>query len=1421
MKRKKIACLLGCGVLGLLIVGGIHLNAYPTKAYDLTLNLFESRAMQFEEKACLSTDSKYSNDETGVRVRGQMGSYLEMNGMSGGFDMAFVPEGGLKGVTFTFTDETTKNSFDLVLNYEDKNISSYVQCAEEKVGLYYDTNFGLVNVTPIHNAVGRYTTTSNDYKATDVSFDPETMSVAVEDKIVWVLNKNFSDGKSVGFAFDGFETYTMRMSFSSVNGESSAIIYSVNDYAFTNEVLIPSVAPRLYANFTHEGVVGCEYTLPLPYAYDVAEGAISAEEVDVTVSLGSENILVNDGKFTPSKAGEYTILYSVENSVGLACGKSYTLTVHEKADGEFLFENVLPEQTLGVNTLAYFPSVTYENPAILTVQQPVVCAEIFKDGQSVLKKDNVSEGFAFAFAQTGEYEVVFSPVYPYYAQDTYRYEINVEDGVGYVLSAPIQNYYASGDMFKVPSLTFQTAQGEIEATSIMQFPDGACYSANNIELSQEGEYTLIYTADDGANTYKKTFSFFTKVALDSLFETTGTVSMYNGSYSWNENYTGLVAELSTGATMTYKNVVDLSKYNFEPGKENQPLFEVLIDPYTAYRADAVLFEFVLTDLYNPNNQVTIQLTTMQEELESSWGVLRAGHSGYGTVGLEGDVDEKNNYTGLLWRNTTSGFLFNGSITASPNENFKEQIIPTSIYFDYEDRSIHADNHVGQRHLIADLDHESYFSVPWDGFTTGECTITLNIKQLSGSQARLVFLSMDGNDFSEHDFIDNTPPEVSVDIGEEEIAFGVVGKPYPLFDAFAVDNINGVVNASKEVFYLYGGNKFHVDVKNNAFTPEYAGDYLVVYSARDISGNIGTYEFKVKVQEDDFYDESPLSIALSEGYPTQTTVGRLIQIAKVESVFGGVGRNEYYVEVTDENGKEVDLVKDCFRPIEAGKYTVRYHLSDYIGEKAEYTYEVNVTAHDGVIYQAEKVSFPKVVLAGIEYELPTILAYDYKTGVAVEKQTTVSIIDQNGKNVALIDGKLVVSDPNITSVKIIYGCEGRTENYTKEIPVRVVVDEYDRYQFTSYFYGENVVIQQDTNAVLVTTQTQGAMVEFLKSVIGTNFSFALQADQSKQGLQAFSVYLTNAANVEQFLKFTIIKDGDGALVRINDGEAVSIVGSFTGASNYDFALHYKAYQKAFFDARGAKLAIVKTYANGDVFDGFSGSTVKVSVCFDEFVGEAGIRMVSLNGQSFVENGSDAIVPEVSYAQTIGGLYEIGEVITINDYYATDVLGNVHCFVTVKLGNQYVKDTQGNTLKEYPYYEGLSLEFTAPGDYFIYLVAKDYVWLDGKIEYGERNSVKLPTVSVNTEAVPTLTIEGNVPSSAKVGDRISLPAPKTNAENAKLLVLVIDPYGTNWYVEADENGKYAYTLQMKGTHTIKFIVMDRDFNYLELVKTIQVS
>ncbi len=1421
MKRKKIAFWLGCSALGLLIAGGTQLKDHPAKAYDLTLNLFESRAMLFEEKATLAADSAYSNDAKGLRVSGKTGSYLEMNGMSGDFDMTFVPEGGLKGVTFSFTDETTKNSFDLVLNYEDKNISSYVQCAGEKVGLYYDTNFGLANVTAIYNSAGRYTTTGNDYKATDVSFDPETMSVAVEGSTVWALNKSFSDGKSVGFAFDGFETYTMRMSFSSLSGESSAIVYSVNDYAFTQEVLIPSVAPKLYANFTHEGVVGKEYTLPLPYAYDVADGMISAQKANVTVSFGKEKILVNDGKFTPSKAGEYTVIYSVENSVGAVCGKSYTLTVHEKVDSEFLFENELPEQTLGVNTLAYFPSVTYENPAILTVQQPVVCAEIFKDGQSVLKKDDVSEGFAFAFAQTGEYEVVFSPLYSYYAQDTYRYEINVEDSVGYVLSAPIQNYYTSGDMFKVPSLTFQTSEGEIKASSIMRFPDGACYSANNIELSQEGEYTLIYTAVGETNTYKKTFSFFTKVALDSLFETTGTVSMYNGAYSWNENYTGLVAELSTGATMTYKNVVDLSKYSFEQGKENKPLFEVLIDPYTAYRADAVLFEFVLTDIYNPNNQVTIQLTTMEETLDCAWGVLRAGHSGYGTVGLEGDVDEKNNYTGILWRNVTSGFLFNGSMTASPNTSFKDQIIPTSIYFDYEDRSVHADNHVGQRHLIADLDHESYFSVPWDGFTTGECTITLNIKQFSGSQARLVFLSMDGNDFSGHDFIDNTVPEVSVDIGEEEIAFGVVGKPYPIFDAFAVDNVNGVVNVSKEVFYLYGGNKFHVDVKNDAFTPEYAGDYLVVYSASDLSGNIGTYEFKVKVQEDDFYDVSPLTVVLSEGYSTQTISGRLIQIAEIESVSGGVGRNEYSVEVTDKNGKAVDLVKGCFRPVEAGKYTVRYHLSDYIGEKAEYTYEVNVAAHDGVIYQAEKVSFPKVILAGIEYELPTVLAYDYKTGAAVEKQTTVRIIDQNGKEVALTDGKLVISASNVTSVKIVYSCEGRTETYTKEIPVRVVVDEYGRYQFKSYFYGENVELQQEENAVLVTTQTQGATVEFLKSVIGTNFSFALQADQSKQGLQAFSVYLTNEANVEQFLKFTIIKDGDGALLRVNDGEAVSIVGSFTGASNYDFALHYKAYQKAFFDARGAKLAIIKTYANGDAFDGFSGSTVKVSVCFDEFVGEAGIRMVSLNGQSFVENGSDAIIPEVSYAQTVGGLYEVGDVITISDYYAADVLGNVHCFVTVRLGNQYVKDTQGNTLNEYPYYEGLSVKFTTPGDYFIYLVAKDYVWLDGEIEYGERNSVKLPTVSVNTEAVPTLTIEGKVPSSAKVGDRISLPTPKTNAENAKLLVLVIDPYGTNWYVEADENGKYAYTLQIKGMHTIKFIVMDRDFNYLELVKTIQVS
>ncbi len=1421
MKKKKLLTLLACGAITLATVGGFNLTGYRTNAYDLTLNLFDSRNMLFEEKAVLAEDSVYYNERKGLRVSGKQGSYLEIDGMSGNFDMQFVPEGELKGVTFTFTDEKTGNAFDFVVNYVDKNLSAYVDCNGEQVGLYYVKNFGLANVTAIYNDKGSYTTTENDYRETDVSFNPETMSVAVEGVTVWSLKQSFSDGKSVGFAFDGFETYTTRMTFSNLKGQSSAMVYSVNGYEFTKEVLLPSVAPRIYANFTHEGVVRQTYTLPTPYAYDVADGQILAEKVDAIVLFGAEQVTVTDGAFTPQKAGEYTVMYSVENSVGALGKKSYTFMVNETFDGSFVFADALPEQEIGVHTLAYFPSVTYENAALLTVKKPVVSATVLKAGEQVFEQENANDGFSYAFSEQGEYEIVFAPVHACYENDTFSYTVNVNGSVGYVLDRPVQNVYSSGDTLKVPALTFQTAEGELKTESKIRFPDGAYYTANSVRLTQEGEYALIYTATGEQGVYEKTFTFSVKVALSSLFESTGKVSMHNGAYSWNENYNGLVVEMSAGATLTYKNVIDLSKYTFTPGAKNQPLFEALVDPYTAYSADAVLFEFVLTDLYDPENQVTVQLSTMEENKDCTWGVLRAGHSGYGTVGLEGDVDEKNNPTGLLWRNVTSGFLFNGSITASPNSNFKDQIIPTSIYFDYEGRSVHADNHVGQRHLIADLDHESYFNVPWDGFTTGECTLELRVKQFANTKARLVFLGVDGNDFSNHDFKDAQAPVLTVDVGEGEIPFGVVGKKYPLFNGTAVDNVNGVVNVSTEVFYKYGGSRFHIDVKDGAFIPEEEGEYLVVYSAKDYTGNVGSFTFTVVAKEEDYYAVSPLTVTLEENYETQTVAGKSVRVATVEELSGGAGRATYSVAVTDGNGEKLDLEKGYFRPLEAGKYMVRYSITDYLGESAEYTYEVNVTAHNGVIFETENLVLPKAVLTGVEYEFPTVVVRDYQTGSAVEKTATVSVFDEDGNAIELKNGKLAVGDWNTESVTVVYACEGRTETYSQTIPVRVSVDEYGRYQFASYFYGENVAVTQDEQDVLLTTDVQGARAEFLKDVVGTNFNLALTADTNRLGLQKFSVYLTNGKNEENYLKFTFIKNGDGALVSFNDGEATEIVGSFTGASNYNLTLRYKSYQKAFFDGRGAMIAIAKTYANGSPFDGFALSTVKVSVVFDEFVEEAGIRFVSLNGQTFLKNGMDAVAPEASYAQTVGGLYKLGETIEIRDYYALDVLGNAKCFVTVRLGNTYAKDTQGNTLNEYPYYEGLSVPLDAVGDYFIYLVSKDYLWLENKIEYGERSSVKIPTVSVNAEQAPTLSIQGSVPKSGEVGKKISLPTPSTDVEGAKLSVLVIDPYGTNWYVQADENGKYAYVPKMKGEHTVKYIVMDGAFNYLEIVKTVRVS
>ena len=1439
MTKRKVRTLIilaACFILALLVAILPYKSSVDTKAYDLTLSVFSSRKMELEEGARLAETSSYSDDRKGLRVTGKNGSYVGMKEtVAGKFDMTWIPENGLSAVTYTFENAVSKESFDLVVTFGGTNISSYVECNGEKAGLYYRGKKGLSDVTAIYNSIDTYTECANEYKAVTVSFDPETMSVQVANTLVWSFLSDFSDGRKVGFAFDSFETYTVKMAFSNAKAGASAIIYDINGQNLENTLMLPDAAPRIFAKFGYDGVVGQKYTLPQANVYDVLDGVIPASECEVAVFYDGDPIALENGAFTPTKTGKYQIDYTAENEAGFATTQTYKLNVNSAYGGEMVFGGQLPEAEVGAKTQLSFPAVEYVNGNISAFAEIPVSAEIFKDGTSVKTVEDARNGFTYTPSEAGSYEVVYKPVHTYYGGDEYAVGISVTaDKIGYTLNGTLESEYTTLDKVSIPSMTMHTPDGDLEATWKIQFPNGGLYQNQSIKTTEAGTYNIIYTASNGENTYEIVRSFDVLVAPASLFETTGDVTMSDGAYSHNESISGLVVEAKKGGVIAYDNVIKLNEYDYENDKQNALLCELRVDPYTAFNADFLNLEIVLTDIHDPDNYVTIVLSQLWENENNRWSVLRAGHAGQPTVGLEGTFDENHNPNGNVHKNE-AGFLFNGSMSATPNPDTSLALISTKIYFDYATRSVYAqyDNLTGNnasRALVADLDHDAYFDVPWGGFTTGECVLTIEPKSYVNTTARYVLLNVDGHNFTNAAFRDETAPKLVVETaaanGNTDIPDGIVGKEYPLFNAVAVDDINGVVDVKTRVYYRYANNYFDINVTESGFMPEYAGEYLVVYTATDLSGNESEYSFTVTVHEETYYNDNQMFATLSTGYETQTMAGKLVEVAKAENCGGGVGRVSYSVSVSGPNGENVALTNGAFRPTTSGTYTVNYTLVDYVKTQFVQSYEIEVAPHNGVIFFTEEISVPVVLLNGIEYSLPQMRALDYASGSAVEKLTTLTIKDQDGNALQAKNGVFAVTDSTVTSVTLSYACPN-TE-YTKEyvVPVRQTRDSDGNYNYDAYFYGEGVAVEQADNYIQLKTSTQGATVEFLRNVLAEKLIFEVAADAvSADTFTAFKVVFTDAKNSDIAIEFTVVKDGSGARVSMNGGAYAPMTGSFTGESNYRFIFKYNASTKMFKDALSSTIGVAKTCANGDAFNGFTSGAVKISVCFEQLDGEAALNVYAINNQNFKGGDSrkDYRAPEIAYEQTLRAQYELNTTVTVPRFQAEDVLGNVDLFVSVQYAGTttFLTDAQGNTLNQYPYYEGMSFVLAEINDYVISLYAKDYMNEGGAARYRNSEPQQI-RISVRDDVDPTIELNGKLPTSAKVNKEISLPTATVgdngSADDLRLMVFWTSPDNVTTYIAATD-GAYKFTPTVAGTYTVKYVVMDKYFNYAEIVGTIE--
>ena len=103
-------------------------------------------------------------------------------------------------------------------------------------------------------------------------------------------------------------------------GGKSASSLTIGDYSSANDILLGTLDLDIV------GIVGVEYPLPEVMRSNFLRNDITCSMYDPD---GNE-VVLNKNSFMPEKAGEYTLVYSTTNSLGLKAESSHTITIAEK-----------------------------------------------------------------------------------------------------------------------------------------------------------------------------------------------------------------------------------------------------------------------------------------------------------------------------------------------------------------------------------------------------------------------------------------------------------------------------------------------------------------------------------------------------------------------------------------------------------------------------------------------------------------------------------------------------------------------------------------------------------------------------------------------------------------------------------------------------------------------------------------------------------------------------------------------------------------------------------------------------------------------------------------------------------------------------------------------------------------------------------
>ena len=1382
MKKNVIAVLAGLMSVACLFAG-IALSNVEAKAVTVayvTEMFTKSSGINME----VATDS---NGNNGVAFQAfKKDAFVVLNNETAGeYNFAFGSENlGTKSFSLVFEGEEGEFAINVQAPGSQLNVS--VELDGKKGGLNYKNNL-ISGATHEGNVAGRFTQIAKS-ENTYIRFNPLSMCVYVgngtTELLVWNMAKSVNDSHSLGATRFPFNSYSVKLCMESGSGEEKLFVYSIGEDALNGEVLVDKGAPSVYAPAYTNMKTGEEYTLPLPYAYDLFDGEI--EDISVAVKYRRKTVIAKqkyeDGMTIFPKDGEYTITYYAKDAAGnegeyTVTLSSFSMPVEEK----FNFSYMPETKEVGVGSSIALPNAYYtsnyaliQTPCLLTVS---VNGEALEGYNDILLYDQV-----IRFNTAGTYTVTLRPI-DNNTSAYYEYNIIATEELPKIEYACYD--FSLGDILETEnqSVTFKGKDYTYE--TIVYYPDGKAYIGDLFTLDQSGKYTVEYRfVDESNNLYKYKASFSIS---DILYEFESNESYAHiGANQYNDEV-GLNVYMAYGDKFTYSKVIDVSDNTKE-----EPLIEILATPINVGVQELKQFQIILTDVYNENNYVTIDVVDYQNTTQAAYA--KVAHAGQILSGYEGSTFHKD-----IW-----GTYFRTSLYGV------ESCIdyPIRIYLDYAEKQMYVGNGEGSL-LIADLDDYNCYDELWEGFTTGEVKLTIEGVSWQSSLAGLFIKSVDGETFESEAYDDVVAPKINVDLeGYEEINLpeGLVGHTYPIFKATALDTYVGETKVYTNVYYDYGGDlQSQVSVVNGKFAINVAGHYTIVYTSYDNFGNQAVKTLKIKATE----SSDPIII---ESIQEETVVvGKEYILPKVLAS-GGNGKLTIQCFI-EEGGKDV-LIEESYVFDTAGVYSLKFVATDYIGVSTEYEFSVIASYSDTPIFE-ELPIYPALLISGKEYSVQKAYAKYYAED-AVGEDCTIRIYleDKNGRKEITGDTFVPQIDAVSADIKLIYEAAYGTaqDSYIYTIPT-VQVNEGTTYYANRYFSVTGGSVSATNEGVAVSVSSNENSVEYINSLIADGFTLTFNINPEKSSVGALSLYLFDAQNRKNavIVKITNTK-GSTSSISINGGANGETYGSFVGTSQYDFSLTYDNDTFTISDA-GRYSKTIETNILGERFNGFASGLVGFRFVFEDVTDETELLIKRLNNHNVSDITNDMVEPQAILKD---GAYvkmaKIGDIISIKELIYGDVMSlNTTATYSVLCNKKVVTSIDGVELKNISAEKLYAFKCEEYGTYSIMYTVKD----DSGNMYPYSH-----TVTVLDDISPEITVDGNISSAYKLNTNLTLPmASATDNVDGEVepFVVVYAPSGMRTAYELGTTVSFSEV----GKYTIKYIVYDSVGNIAEKVFIVTVE